>query len=160
MRQQASSMLRAAKAEIDKKVKAKLDEQAQDALRHIRDRTLRGIGVNGRKFEPYAPSTAKRKGRREPVTLRKSYDMMNSLYSRKRGEKREIVFRDRYQEQKGRWHQFGTRTKELRHVRMPARRWFGLTLRYSRQASQKFGRGFEVLTPVKRSRLFKISLSV
>ncbi|MCB0969275.1 MAG: hypothetical protein KDB37_20775 [Ilumatobacter sp.] len=161
MKQQASGMLRAAKAEIDKKVKAKLDEQAQDALRHIRDRTLRGIGVNDRRFEPYRPSVAKRKGRTAPVTLRQSYEMMNSLYVRPgAGNKREILFRDRGRNERiGRYHQTGTRNSDGSR-RMAQRRWFGLTLRYSRQAAQKFGQGFEVLTPTDRRRSFKISLVV
>lgn len=158
------STLKDVQKRIDDTVRKRLDEQAREALQHIRDRTLKGIGTNGRRFKPYAPSTAKRKGRREPVTLRQSLDMMNSLHTRSGGKnRREVVFRDRGRNERiGRYHQYGTRNREAgaRRERMPARRWFGLTLRFARQSSQKFGRPFEVITPSNKSRLFKIRISV
>lgn len=162
MQSGAAQSLRAAKAAINAQIKRSLDEQAEDALHHIRDRTLRGVGVNDRRFEPYRPSVAKRKGRSQPVTLRQSFDMMNSLYVRPGSAgTREIVFRDRGRNERiGRYHQTGTRNRDG-SKRMAQRRWFGLTLRYSRQAFQKFQRSFEVLTPTTdRRKSFKISLSV
>lgn len=156
-----TSGLRSLKAAIEAQAKRGLDEQAQDALRHIMDRTIRGIGVNDRRFEPYRPSVADRKGRSQPVTLRQTNAMMSSLYVRKgAGGTREIVFRDRGRNERiGRYHQTGTRNKDGSR-RMAQRRWFGLTLKYSRTALQKFGRGFDVLTPADRRKSYKISLIV
>lgn len=153
--------LRQIKAAIDAQVKRGLDDQAADALRHIHDRTIRGIGVNDRRFEGYRPSVAKRKGREQPVTLRQTNAMMSSLYVRKgTAGTREIVFRDRGRNERiGRYHQTGTRNKDGSR-RMAQRRWFGLTLKYTRLALQKFGRGFDVITPADRRKQYKISLVV
>lgn len=160
MAKSTASTLRAAKRAIEAETKRQLDEQANDALRHLRSRTIRGIGINDRKFEPYRPSVAKRKGRSAPVSLQEKNNMLGSLYVRPGSKgRREIIFRDRSQERIGRFHQFGTRNRNG-SKRMAARRWFGVTLRYSRESFQKFARAMEVAIPTDRRKSFKISLIV
>lgn len=58
---------------------------ARRARRMIRSRTAQGVDRHGRQFAPYAPSTAKKKGRFSPVTLRETGKMLRSLSIRDLG---------------------------------------------------------------------------
>lgn len=60
-------------------------EAARQARSKIRSRTLRGLSRRGREFPSYAASTARRKGRFSPVTLRESGKMLRSLTIRDLG---------------------------------------------------------------------------
>lgn len=145
---------------IDAETQRLLDEQARLALAHIKSRTLRGVGINERRFAPYRPSVAARKGRSAPVTLRDRYNMIPSLHVREATKKRrEIVFRDRAQERIGRFHQFGTRNRDGSR-RMAARPWFGLTLRYSRTSTQRFGTKMQQVFETDRRKIFRVQFGL
>lgn len=123
-----------------KKTTRRLAQETRDAgvgetvVRLIRARTRRGVSVRERRFAPYARSTARRKGRHQPVTLRDSGDMLSSLHARppRRAAEQtfkiglaEVTFRSRRMEKRARYHLEGTR-------HMPRRDFFGLTTRQSR----------------------------
>lgn len=61
------------------------ERAARMARDKIRARTARGVSRRGRRFPPYAPSTADQKGRFSPVTLRDTGKMMGSLTIRDLG---------------------------------------------------------------------------
>jgi len=56
-----------------------MEQGARMARRFIRARTQKGIDRFGNRFARYAPSTAQRKGRFSPVTLRETGQMLGSL---------------------------------------------------------------------------------
>lgn len=56
-----------------------MERGARMARRFIRSRTRRGIDRFGNEFAPYAPSTARQKGRFSPVSLRETGQMLGSL---------------------------------------------------------------------------------
>ena len=56
-----------------------MEEGARMARRFIRTRTRKGIGRRGQRFAPYAPSTARQKGRFSPVTLEEKGRMLGAL---------------------------------------------------------------------------------
>lgn len=141
-----------------------VDDVAEEALNHIRRRTSRGIGTNERRFTPYSPGYAEEKygsrGRTQPVTLIRSGEMLSSLYvrparsgARSAGYRREITFRSRAMERRGRYHQDGTR-------RMPQRRWFGLTTRFARQMRERFGSIVRRSIPSDRRRRTKVAINL
>lgn len=83
---------------------------ADSQLVNIQRRLDRGIGSSGRPFVPYAPSTARRKGRSAPVTLRESGNMRSKMYVRRiRLDTFEITFKDRGSERIARFQHGGTR---------------------------------------------------
>jgi hypothetical protein len=56
-----------------------MEKGARMARRFIRTRTRKGIDRHGNQFAPYAPSTARQKGRFSPVTLEETSQMLRSL---------------------------------------------------------------------------------
>ncbi len=109
-------------------------------IRHIRQRTARGVSARGRKFAPYARSTAKQKGRSAPVTLRANSirSMLDTLAATPAQLSADGIARvtvrltDGRKQRIGRFHQFGTR-------KMPRREWFGVTVRFAREHFQRTG---------------------
>ena len=106
----------------------------ETVVRLMRARTARGVNVRGRRFASYARSTARQKGRRQPVTRWARGDMMNSLHARppRRSAGQafkvglaEVTFASRRMEKRARRHIEGTR-------HMPRRDFFGVTTRESR----------------------------
>jgi len=132
-------------------------EAAEKTLDHIVSRTQRGVGVNERKFVPYASSTAKRKGRFSPVTLHETGQMLNDLYV-KRERKRDyrVKFRTKKMDERGRHHQFGTNRNGRPHL--PARRWFGVTTRKSRQLFNEYGSRFRTVALKDRRTRFRVEV--
>lgn len=153
-----SNTLQELKNRATKESDLALKQIAEEYRQHIVSRTLRGIGTNERRFVPYAPSTARRKGvSRQPVTLRDSFRMLSDLHvKRVRKEKFEVRFRSRDQERKGLWQQFGTRRNKKRHI--PARRWFGYTTRFQRQMFVKYSTRIRQQIPKDRRRRFLIKV--
>lgn len=127
-----------------------MERGARMARRFIRSRTRRGIDRFGRRFAPYAPSTARQKGRFSPVTLRDTGEMLGALSIRTNDEvkfdpragppgsgqfrgpsgrfvsREDVTFgaavnlKGARNRRIGRWHMTGTR-------HMPQRQWFGVT---------------------------------
>lgn len=56
-----------------------MEQAARTSRRFIRARTRRGVDRFGNTFAPYAPSTARKKGRFSPVTLEETGQMLGSL---------------------------------------------------------------------------------
>jgi len=127
-----------------------MEEAARMSRRFIRSRTRRGVDRFGNTFEPYAPSTARQKGRFSPVSLEESGQMLGALSIRSnddvtfdararpagggqlRGSSGQFVSREDVSfgaavnlkgsrnRRIGRYHMEGTKN-------MPSRQWFGLT---------------------------------
>lgn len=144
------------------------DNSAKEAAEEIRlkmvQRVSRGVGVNSRKFVPYAPSTAKRKGRRDPVNLYQTGRMLGGIRVRKAKRfKYEVRIPDKRQEQKARWQQFGTRRRsgppgspKLPHI--PPRAWFGVTVKNRRETFQIFNT--RMRTAVKKDRRTRLRVTL
>lgn len=75
------------------------------AIELVRRNTRSGKGLGDDEFAPYAPSTAKKKGRRAPVTFRETGAAMGSLYGEADQNRGDITFGDKaeimYFHQKG-----------------------------------------------------------
>lgn len=139
-----------------------MERGARMARRFIRSRTRRGIDRFGNQFAPYAPSTARQKGRFSPVSLEESGQMLGSLSIRTnddvefdpsagpagggqlRGGSGRFVSPDDVSfgaavnlkgsrnRRIGRFHMTGTRN-------MPQRQWFGLTQSEEQQVTNELG---------------------
>lgn len=151
--------------EIPEKIKDEVNRANRDAttsvIRHIQQRTARGIGTNGRRFANYRPSTARRKGRTQPVTLRASTtrSMLDDLAASQAGLNRggyrnyRIRLRSREKERIGRFHQSGTR-------RMAKREWFGVTLRFAREHFSRVNARINRILPRDRRRRDEIIIGL
>jgi hypothetical protein len=128
-----ASMIVAKREAVLRAVDPAAKEAAEFILGRMRARVARGVGVNERKFAPYRPATAKKKGRTQPVDLRgagKGGHLMDGLYVAREGPGRYAI-RLRYKENIARYLQDGTR-------KMVSRRWFGSTVRDSKAAGDRF----------------------
>lgn len=95
---------------------------ADEAVLNIQRRLDAGISSHGTPFIPYAPSTAKRKGRRRPVTLRESGNMRSKIFVRRRRlDRYEVTFRDREAERIARFQHGGTRRRTRADAKAHAR---------------------------------------
>lgn len=151
---------------ITRAMRLELEQAAHRSLQHIRQRTARGIGINERRFVPYAESTARRKGRREPVTLRNSItrsmlDTMDVRQTRGTSGPRgnlafEIYFRDRDKELIAIFQHRGTTRLGRRHV--PPRPWMGLTTRFRNQIADTVVRGVVANIAAERDRRRRITI--
>jgi len=107
-----------------------MEEAAVMTLREIRARTRSGVDYRGRSFAPYAPSTARRKGRTQPVTLTETGRFLNALQVLEvRPGFARIGWPDTFGMRLKRWHHGGT-------SRMPDRRFFAFGDRLSRRIRQ------------------------
>lgn len=133
------------------------EDAGSEVIRFVRRNAARGVGQGGRRFAPYAPSTAERKGRRRPVTLRETGQMLGSLKTRRQPPKQgglltgvDVRFGgagggSRRNERIARFHLEGTR-------KMPARP-LGLTRSQKSRLQRKFGvRLGKFFTPADRRR--------
>lgn len=98
---------------------------ADEVTEEIKRRTFSGRGVDGRFFKGYSDRYATRKkGRRAPVTLVLSGDMMRSLQPRAgRHGSWLIAFRDNRMKRRAAYHNYGTSGRRA----VPQREWFGVT---------------------------------
>lgn len=129
-----ADMLAADQRAIRRAGSAALQKVADDHLKQVQGRLDRGIGLNERRFTPYADTTARRKGRRQPVNLRESGRMRSALYVRRvRLDRYELTFRDRQSERIGRFQHGGTRrrTRADQRRRTPGRIRAGVVFRNS-----------------------------
>jgi hypothetical protein len=112
-----------------------LDDAAEYLRRKMAERIARGVGSNGRMMAPYAPSTARQKGRTQPVTLRSDRGgahLLDTIRVVKEGKRRVIRVTDAGKARIGRYLLLGTRN-------MKARAWWGPTVRETKEAAQRFG---------------------
>lgn len=144
-----SQLLKQREKEVLDEIPKATKSVADWAVKAMKERTIRGTGLNERRFKPYRPATAKRKRRSQPVTLVETGRMLRDLHVQDRGRsgyQQVIKFASTDMEHRGRFHQFGTR-------KMAARPWFGLTTRERRKANDIFRR--TVIPVVKRDRRFR-----
>lgn len=116
-------------------------------------RTARGEGVRG-KFRPYAPSTARRKGRSQPVTLRQSGSMLGGMrvvLGARTATRRvaSVTLGSARDRRIARYHIEGTR-------RMPSRNFFGLTPRERAAVDRQYGMDVQRAVPKDRRRRIEI----
>ena len=116
---------------IDSTMSEMLDRVALDMRKHVIDRTRRGVDINERRFAPYAPRSKRRKS--GTPDLDETGLMLSSVrIVRVTGRQRALAVKNLggvpSTRQKAAWHQQGTKTRRG-SVRMPARRWFGVTTR-------------------------------
>lgn len=130
------------------------DNVADEVIRHIKDRTVRrNRDLSERTFRDYSPATMKRyKGRLRPVTLVNKGDMMNSIYKKKMGQNGVRVTMPLIQSHKARRLHLGTKN-------MPARPFWGVTLRAAGQMRRKFGSTLEAIVPTDRRFTVKIDIT-
>src|SRR5690606_28466614 len=104
-------------------------------------RTKAGIDRHGRVFRYYRPYTAKRKGRRSPVDLTESGDMLGDLSVRPEGfwmsgRRADIYFKNAAMRNRARRHITDTR-------KMASRDFFGFTPREEEQLASIIRGGIE-----------------
>lgn len=108
-------LLRSDRLKIRQAGSRALQAIADNQLSNIQSRLDRGISSRGVPFVDYAESTARRKGRRRPVTLFQTGNMRSAMFVRRiRLDQFEITFRDRESEKIARFQHGGTRRRTRR----------------------------------------------
>lgn len=130
-----------------------LEQAAHEGLVMMRRRTKRGISRRGRRFAPYRPSTAKKKGS-QLVNLTDRGDMLSYLEVTQKGRYvQQIGLGDPFQALKGAMHQRGTK-------RMTQREWFGLTVREAREMHNDMGTYIRQSTPPESRKVMTLPFSL
>lgn len=135
-----------------------MDQEARALVETIRIRTARGVAVDGARFEPYAPSTARKKKRTSPVDLTETGQMLGSLRVRNAGSRvraRSIVLSGERNRRLAAIHQFGAQTGR---GNIPSRKWFGATASFVERMEQNGIARLRESLPTDKRRSFVIGM--
>ena len=94
-----------------------LQQAAEAQVVRIKTRTASGISVDNQVFPPYSPATKKA----DPVNLRESGEMIDSITAVSTNDESHIFFRDEAAATKAGYHNSGTK-------KIPQRYFFGVSL--------------------------------